>query len=107
MAVRYYRMVPGDTTVNPITIPGTKRAYSCAQGSIINVPDFDFQTLSNAGWVETVGSNSGCDVGPTSGRPSSITVPVGFQYVDTTLNAVVTLAGVKTGWVNAVTGAIV
>lgn len=107
MPVRYYRMVPGDTTVNPITIPGTNRKYSCAAGSAINVPEFDLDALESVGWVETTVTNSGGDVGPTSGRPALVSVPVGFRYVDTTLNVVAVNAGPKTGWVNAVTGASV
>ena len=108
MGFRTYRMVPGDTIVNPITIPGTNRTYKCAQGAAIDVPDFDYQVLDSVGWVPTHGTGSaGGDVGPTSGRPDRTTVSTGFQFMDTTLNAVVVFAGYKTGWVHAVTGAIV
>ncbi len=110
MTVRTYKMAPGDGAVNPITIPGTNRTYKAAVGSFALVPDFDWMTVDNSGWVALAGNNDmGTDVGTTAQRPSQTVnpVPQGFQYHDTTLSAVVVALGPKTGWANIFTGAIV
>lgn len=110
MAVRNYRMAPGDGALNPITIPGTARTYSAAVGSYVVVPDFDWITVDNAGWVALNGNNDmGSDVGTTAQRPSQTVNPVapGFQFYDTSLSTVVVALGPKTGWANINTGAIV
>ena len=108
--IRNYRVAPGDGALNPITIPGTTRTYSAVVGSFALVPIFDWQTLGNAGWVTLHGRNNrGGDVGTTAQRPSQTIdpVPAGFQYIDTTLGALIVALGPKSGWANAITGAIV
>lgn len=107
MAVYTHTLVPGDNALNPITIPGTARKYAGALGSITQVPDFDSLILRNAGWVATNVGNYGGSAGPTSGRPLWPAINPGFEYVDTTLNVVAVFVGPKSGWVNAVTGAVV
>ena len=105
MAVRLYRLAPGDGALNPITIPGTNRTYSAAVGGFALVPEPDRQTVDNAGWVLLSGAY-GSDVGTTAARPALTSVVPGFHYYDTTLSALLVALGPKTGWANVLTGAI-
>jgi len=98
-----WQVMPGDGALNPFTVPGAGRRYSCATGSSISVPDFDALILCSAGWV-SLGTHFGLS-GTTANRP---TAPLwGEPYVDTTLNIVAIYAGKTTGWLNAATGASV
>lgn len=80
------------------------RQYSAAQGSTLDVPDFDANILEANGWLH-LGS-----VGPTASRPAADSLPqgiqsigAGYRFIDTTLGAAIVFTGL--GWVNAVTGA--
>ncbi len=95
-------LMPGDGAINPFTVPGTTRKYTCSAGATILVPDFDAALMLSEGWVNSTGSGSG-SAGPTSGRPSAPSV--GQIYTDTTVGAAVVYAGAKTGWLHHATGA--
>lgn len=99
MPVTNVVLAPGDKALNPITIPGTTRKYTCAAGAVIAVPDFDAGILRTSGWVKTHGGTTG----PTSGRP--VTPDIGTYYLDTTVGAQVVYLGPKQGWVHHATGA--
>lgn len=105
MAINNIMLVPGDSALNPITIPGTKRTYSGAVGSLTSVPDFDAIILRNTGWVAVNAGNMGGGSGPTASRPAYPAINPGFQYNDTTLSAQVVYVGPKSGWVRADSGA--
>lgn len=72
------------------------RTYTCAQGSTIDVPDFDANILACNGWIAL-----GFAVGATAARP--INPPVGTPFNDTTTGAMVVFTG--KGWVHHQTGA--
>lgn len=94
-------LMPGDGAINPYTIPGTIRTYTCAVGSKVTVPDFDAVLMLNSGWVNSIGWHGGA--GTTTQRP---TAPKWNEmYNDTTAGYIVTWAGPKTGWINSLTGA--
>lgn len=99
MATNYITLAPGDRAPNPMVIPGTKRTYSCAAGSNIQVPDFDVQAMISAGWVAASATN----VNTVSVRPANPTI--GTVVLDSTINAMVVYLGPKAGWVHHGTGA--
>ncbi len=101
-------VMPGDGAANPFTIPGTTRRYSCSAGSAIQVPGEDAQALLSQGWVGLAsrGNIRGC--GPTSGRPTvANAIKAGEVYLDTTVGIVVLYGGLRTQWLNPMTGAVV
>ena len=80
------------------------RSYFAAQGSTLDVPDFDANILEANGWLRLA------PVGPTTSRPPADTlanfeqsIGAGYRFIDTTLGAAIVFTG--QGWVNAVTGA--
>ncbi len=81
------------------------RSYTAAQGSTLDVPDFDAETLEANGWLRLG------PVGPTSARPvadplttgAGMPLGTGYRFIDVTLGAAITFTG--QGWVNTVTGA--
>ena len=88
--------------VGTLTVNG--RSYAAAQGSTLDVPDFDADVLEVNGWLRLG------PVGPTADRPAADTlaefeqsIRVGYRFIDTTLSAAIVFTG--EGWVNAVTGA--
>jgi len=95
--------MPGDGAVNPFTIPGTTRTYTCTAGSAILVPEEDANLLRSQGWVAAGPGAVVKRAGPTSTRPA--TPFVGEIQIDTTENLAVIYAGPKTGWLNVATGA--
>jgi hypothetical protein len=99
MAINSVLLAPGDKALNPMTIPGTTRRYTCAAGAVISVPEFDAEIMRTQGWVKTHAGTAGT----TSGRPTN--AGVNQFYLDTTLGAQIVYLGPKAGWVNAATGA--
>jgi hypothetical protein len=98
-------LMPADNAVNPSTIPGASRKYSCAQGSAISVNGDDCYILRGQNWVGLGPGSAHWSSGATSTRPT--TPSVGHVHVDTTLNIVAIYGGTKTAWMNAATGASV
>ena len=72
------------------------RAYTCAVGSSITVPEFDALELEANGWVGEQG-------GATATRPAN--PAKGQQFLDTTLGYIIKFDGKV--WRNLATGAAV
>jgi len=86
MTMEYRMLPPGDGSKNPFTTNG--RAYSCALGSSIDVPEADAGVLAANGWA-LLGPS-----GPTSSRPRGdirhgdiLAVGLGNLFVDTDSNS--------------------
>lgn len=104
MSYTYKLLIPADGAVNPFTVSGTGRSYSCAVGSTVLVPDFDANLMLGSGWVNSIGSGSAAhSAGPTSSRP--VNPPIGHTYNDTTIGAAIVWGGFVTGWRHHATGA--
>jgi len=101
MAQSNFRMLPPNNASQQ-TVTANGRTYSGAPGSTLDVPDFDAQILAANGWVMV------CASGPSSSRPLPIMASApyvagpGFQYLDTTLGAVIVYDGAA--WRNPLTG---
>jgi hypothetical protein len=100
MATR--RMLP-PAVVQKQTVNANGRQFVGVPGSAYDISDFDAGPLSANSWID-------CGLsGPTSSRPSSTVGPnalfVGFEYVDSTIGAVVRWDGAN--WRSVLTGAAV
>ena len=73
------------------------RTYTCAQGSTLDVPDWDARVLTSNGWVPAA------LVGVTAGRPTNPSK--NQQFHDTTLGYTIVWDGRV--WRNPATGASV
>jgi hypothetical protein len=104
MAYNNMLLMPGDGAVNPFTIPGTTRKYTCAAGATLSVPDFDAAILLGVGWVNSLGTRGG-NVGTTAQRPAN--PPANTVFNDTTVGAAVVYGGPRTGWLHHSSGASV
>lgn len=90
-------MPPADGLHPNITVNG--RAYSCALGSVLNVPDQDASIMLANGWMAASTGGSGA----TSARPSSPSKSDEFH--DTTLGYLIRFDG--KAWRNPHSGAAV
>ncbi|WP_149344291.1 hypothetical protein [Neorhizobium sp. P12A] len=89
-------MPPGSGLKNTIMVNG--RTYTCALGSMIDVPDADAYVMTANGWVDTTRLS-----GPTANRPA--TPNVNAKFHDTTLNVLIVWDGVN--WRSIATGGVV
>jgi hypothetical protein len=94
------RLIPPGGAAATATANG--RAYTCAAGATIDVPDFDANVLTANGWTNAGGSGAVlATVGATAARP--LTPSRGQTFLDTTLALAIVFAGKS--WRNPVTGA--
>jgi hypothetical protein len=101
MAVSTKLLFPGDGAVNPYTVPGTTRTYTCAAGASVLVPEFDAILMQNSGWVNSCGERGAAGV--TASRPAS--PYVNQVYNDTQAGYLVVYGGKVTGWLRCTNGA--
>jgi hypothetical protein len=92
------RMMPPADGLHP-NFTANGRAYTCALGSTIDVPDFDAVVLRANGWVASTTGG----VGATAARPA--TPSRGQMFHDTTLGLNIVFDGKV--WRNPTSGAAV
>jgi hypothetical protein len=90
------RLMPaGSGKITTMTVNG--RAYSCALGATIDVPDFDAFVLGANGWIQVA------PVGTTAQRPAK--PGVGNFFHDTTVGKIIIFEGAA--WRDPATGTAV
>lgn len=109
MTINTVRMTAANLASGTRTGVASGRPYSCAVGSVIDVPEFDASTLAAQGFLSLgiSGTTAQRPAYPPNANsdPRIAKVPTNLDYVDTTLGAAITFNG--SVWVNAATGAVV
>ena len=96
-----HRMMPPASATGSFTSTVNGRTYTCANGAVIDVPEFDAAVLGANGWLTAAVGG----VGTSSARPALTPQQKGTQFHDNTLGLNIMWDG-KT-WRNPTNGAAV